>query len=143
AIAMALLGLFAQQALIEDDRQGEAPELPDPSPFRLFRSFSPQLKSLFVSDLLIRFCEQIPYAYVTIWCMEAVAGMATARVNGKEFGLLTTIEMATAVLCYVPVARWSDRHGKKPFVLITFCNFTMFPLVLFFSRDFAMLVLAF
>jgi len=143
AILMALVALFVQQALIEDDRQPEAPEMPDPSPFRLFRSFSPQLKSLFVSDLLIRFCEQIPYAYVTIWCMEAVAGERTARVNGTEFGILTAIEMVTAILCYIPVARMTEHAGKKPFVLITFVNFALFPVVLYFSRSFAMLVVAF
>lgn len=142
AIAMALLSLFLQHALIEDDRPD--PEArPDPSPFRLFRSFSPELKNLFVADLLIRFCEQIPYAYVTIWCMELVAGHATAHVTGTQFGLLTTIEMITAILCYIPVAHLADRFGKKPFVLATFVNFTLFPAVLFFSRSFAMLVVAF
>jgi MFS family permease len=143
AIVMTLASVFVQRALIEDDRQPKAPERPDPNPLRLFRSFSSQLKRLFVADLLIRFCEQIPYAYVTIWCMEAVAGHATARVSGTEFGLLTAIEMATAVACYIPVARWADRFGKKPFVLITFVNFTLFPAVLYFSTTFAMLVVAF
>lgn len=142
AIAMALVAVVAQQALIEDDRDA-ALALPDPSPLRLFRAFSPQLKSLFVSDLLIRFCEQIPYAYVTIWCMETVAGETTAHVKATEFGLLTAIEMVTAMLCYVPVARWADRGGKKPFVLVTFVNFALFPVVLYFSRSFSMLVVAF
>jgi MFS family permease len=51
--------------------------------------------------------------------------------------------MATALICYIPVARWADRSGKKPFVFVTFINFALFPLVLFFSRSFEMLVLAF
>jgi MFS family permease len=51
--------------------------------------------------------------------------------------------MATAVLCYIPVAYLADRSTKKPFVVMTFVFFTMFPLVLFFSRTFWMLVLAF
>lgn len=142
AIAMALLSLFLQNALIEDDRPDPA-DRPDPSPFRMFASFSPQLKSLFVSDLMIRFCEQIPYAYVTIWCMEAVAGHTTARVSGTEFGLLTTIEMVTAILCYIPVAHWADRFGKRPFVLATFVNFTLFPATLLFATSFPLLVVAF
>ncbi len=51
--------------------------------------------------------------------------------------------MITAILCYIPVAHLADRFGKKPFVLATFVNFTLFPAVLFFSRSFAMLVVAF
>ncbi len=143
AILMALCALVAQQVLIRDDHPPAALEQPAPNPLRVFRSFSPRLKNLFLADLLIRFCEQIPYAYVTIWCMEAVTGHVTARVSGAEFGALTVIEMLTAVLCYVPVARWADRSGKKPFVLVTFVNFTIFPAMLYFSHSFGMLVLAF
>lgn len=143
AIAMAVFGVVVQQALIEDDARVEASAMPDANPLRLFRSFSPRLKSLFVSDVLIRFCEQIPLAYVVIWCCEQVAGQRTAQLSKSEFGVLTAIEMATAVLCYVPVARLADRADKKPFVLITFVNFTLFPAVLWWSRDFAMLVVAF
>ena len=53
-----------------------------------------------------------------------------------QFGVLTTIEMATAVLVYIPVAYLADRSHKKPFVLITFIFFTCFPLVLMLSDHF-------
>jgi MFS family permease len=53
-----------------------------------------------------------------------------------QFGILTTIEMATAVLVYVPVAYMADRSTKKPFVVVTFYNFTLFQLVLLFSHSF-------
>jgi len=43
----------------------------------------------------------------------------------------------------VPVAYLADRSAKKPFVVITFVFFTLFPLVLMFSRSFERLVLAF
>ena len=51
--------------------------------------------------------------------------------------------MAAAVLVYIPVAYLADRSTKKPFVLITFFNFTLFPLVLFLSHSFGMMVIAF
>lgn len=38
-------------------------------------------------------------------------------VTAFQFGLLTAIEMATAVLIYVPVDYLADRSGKKPFVV--------------------------
>jgi len=64
-------------------------------------------------------------------------------VTAVQFGLLRSIEMATAMLIYVPVAYLADRSQKKPFVLMTFIFFTLFPLVLYFSHSFWMLVGAF
>lgn len=64
-------------------------------------------------------------------------------VSAIQFGLLTTIEMAKAVLVYVPVAYLADRSTKKPFVLMTFVFFTLFPLSLMFSRSMGWLVAAF
>jgi MFS family permease len=44
--------------------------------------------------------------------------------------------MATAVLCYIPVAYFADKTEKKPFVVATFVFFTLFPLVLWRCRSF-------
>ena len=98
---------------------------------------SPALRSLLASDILIRFVEQIPYAFVVIWAVE------NNGLTALQFGLLTTIEMAVAMLVYIPVAWFSDRYGKKRFVLMTYVFFTSFPLVLLFSRSFPMFVVAF
>jgi predicted MFS family arabinose efflux permease len=101
------------------------------------RFISPPLRNLLVSDILIRFAEQIPYAFVVLWVVDVTGHSAL------QFGLLTTIEMATAMAVYLPVAWLADRSTKKPFVLITFGFFTLFPLVLLGSRTFGMLALAF
>jgi MFS family permease len=101
------------------------------------RLISPPLRNLLFSDILIRFAEQIPYAFVVIWVVDV------NRFTTLQFGWLTTIEMVMAMLVYVPVAYLADRSTKKPFVLITFCFFTAFPIVLLYSRTFPMLVLAF
>lgn len=141
AIVLALIALVAQQCLIADDKPSHIKA--EGNPLVVMSWFPKELYNLLVSDILIRFCEQIPYAYVVLWAMEPIAGFGTARVTATTFGLLTAIEMATAAVCYIPVARLADRGGKKPFVFITFINFTMFPLVLYFSRSFTMLVAAF
>ena len=98
---------------------------------------SPDLRNLLVSDILVRFCEQIPYAFVVIWCV------SVNRISPLEFGVLTAIEMATAMLVYIPVAYLADRSTKKPFVAATFVFFTMFPLVLLAATSFWVMVLAF
>jgi MFS family permease len=64
-------------------------------------------------------------------------------VSAVQFGLLTTVEMATAVLVYIPVAWMADRGNKKPFVFITFVLFTCFPLLLMFCQSIEWLIPAF
>jgi MFS family permease len=98
---------------------------------------NPAMKELLVTDILVRFCEQIPYAFVVVWCMKTIS----EPVSAVQFGLLTTIEMATAVLVYIPVAYLADRTTKHPFILMTFVFFTLFPLVLLYSRSLEWLVL--
>ena len=143
AIAMALLALVLQQTLIEEPPRDAGRAQNEMRPWRMLRLFSPELKNLLVADILIRFCEQIPYAYVVLWAMSEIAGHATARVSAAQFGLLTTIEMAVALLCYIPVAWLADKGTKKPFVVATFVNFTLFPLALLFCRSFWWLAAAF
>lgn len=142
AIAMAFVALVAQQFLIEDDKNDPRHEA-ESNPLVLLRGFGPSLRNLLVSDILIRFCEQIPYAYVVLWAINDIPKFATAQVTATQFGILTSIEMATAVICYIPVARLADKGNKKPFVAITFVNFALFPLVLYFSRSFGALIIAF
>ena len=101
------------------------------------KNFNPTLKNLLVSDILIRFAEQIPYAFVVVWVVN------TLGFSAFEFGILTAVEMVTSVLIYIPVAYYADKYFKKPFILITFAFFTVFPLVVYFSKSFTALVFAF
>jgi MFS family permease len=101
------------------------------------KTFTPALRELLVSDILIRFCERIPYAFVILWAMDH--GGLTAQ----QFGYLVTFEMVTAMLCYIPVAHLADKYGRRPFVLITFVFFTLFPVTLLWAHDFRWLALAF
>ena len=134
AFLLGILSLILQQAMIEDDgRRGKA----EKRPTKLWRFMNRDLRNLLVSDILIRFAEQIPYAFVVVWCIK------NNGISAVQFGLLTTVEMATAMLVYIPVAYLADRTTKKPFVLITFVNFTLFPLFLLFSHSFWMMVIAF
>jgi MFS family permease len=143
ALVFSIIAVLLQQKLIEDD-SGKKPDdecvlQPEKNPFRLFQSMDASLRRLLVSDILIRFCEQIPYAFVVVWSMQAIA----RPVSAFQFGILTSIEMATAVLVYIPVAHLADKSTKKPFVVITFIFFTLFPLVLIFCQSFVWLIPAF
>jgi len=137
AIVMAGLAIVFQQKLIPDDETPIA--RPPENPLRMWSEWNPALNNLLVSDILIRFCEQIPYAFVVIWSMKVI----DHPVSAFQFGALTAIETATAALVYIPVAAFADRGEKKPFVLLTFVFFSLFPVVLYFSRSFGWLVVAF
>jgi len=143
ALILAIVAIVLQQKLIEEvesNTTGEQGQFaPEKNPLRLLSLMKPSLKGLLVSDILVRFCEQIPYAFVVIWCMKVIEQPVTA----VQFGFLTSIEMVTAVFVYIPVAYLADRSTKKPFVVITFVFFTLFPLALMYCRSFEMLVLAF
>lgn len=145
AIALAGIALVFQQVMIADDVPQAPPDndtcelTPEKNPVRLFIQMNPAMKNLLAADILIRFCEQIPYAFVVVWCMKVIA----EPVSALQFGVLTTIEMVTAILIYIPVAYLADNHTKKPFVLMTFVFFTLFPLLLLYSQSYTGLVLAF
>jgi MFS family permease len=47
------------------------------------------------------------------------------------------------MLCYIPVAHLADKYGRRPFVLVTFGFFTLFPITLIRADNFAWLALAF
>ncbi len=134
ALVLAGVALLLQQAYVEDRKTGGTPEA---SPLKLFRRMSPAFRKLLVADILVRFCEQIPYAFMAIWVIKNHGLSATS------FGLLTTVEMVTAMLVYIPVAYLADRGSKKPFVTITFAFFTLFPLVFLLANNFALFVVAF
>lgn len=132
AFTLAVISLVMQQTFMEEEKKEKEDS-------RIHRSFwgvfSPELKILLISDILIRYCEQIPYAFMWIWCKNYVGPV--------EFGVLTAIEMVTALLIYIPVAAMADKTLKKPFVTMTFVFFTLFPITLLYSKTFMMLVIAF
>jgi len=101
------------------------------------KSFTPALRELLISDILIRFCERLPFAWVIVWAIDHIG------VDAKQYGVLVSFEMIAAMLCYIPVAHLADKYGRRPFVLITFVFFTLFPLTLLWATSFGLLAFAF
>ena len=134
SIVLGLAAIWVQQQ-IQDDPFGV--EHASASFMAVVRSFDPPLRRLLFSDILVRFCERIPYAWVVIYAMDDVGISAT------KVGMLAAIEVIVAVACYVPVAALAERYGREPFVIATFFFFTIFPLSLVFAHSFPMLVVAF
>jgi MFS family permease len=135
AFVLAGVSLILQQVMIADEKRTPI-EKGSSKSYGLTLLNAP-LRNLLVSDILVRFCEQIPYAFVVIWCV------SINKITPLQFGLLTTIEMITAMLVYIPVAYLADKSTKKPFVVTTFIFFTIFPLVLLVAQSFWVMAIAF
>ena len=135
AFVLAGVSLILQQLMITDENQNSKEN--DSKKSYGLKLLNGPLRNLLISDILIRFCEQIPYAFVVVWCVNI------NKITPLQFGLLTTIEMITAMLVYIPVAYLADKNTKKPFVVTTFIFFTIFPLILLFAKSFWVMVIAF
>ncbi len=133
ALALSAAALWFLHTRLEDGHTEKKNE----NVFAMFKGLNGPLRSLLFSDILIRFAEQIPYAFVVLWVVK-ICGFSPST-----FGLLSALEMVVSMLIYIPVAYFADKSEKKPFVLATFAIFTAFPLVLYYSHGMAALVLAF
>lgn len=136
SIVLSALTILVQRQLREEPKQEVATD-ERWNFWRSLREFNAPMRRLLLSDILIRFCERIPYAWVVIFAMDYIG------VSAKEIGVLTTVEMLAAILCIIPASHFADRHSREPFVIVTFIMFTLFPISLLVSRSFSALVIAF
>lgn len=103
----------------------------------VWRSFHSALKRLLVSDVIIRTCEGMT-GVITILYVTNVQHFSVAR-----YGTLVAIQMITSIIVYIPAGKIADRVGRKPFVIVTFLSFALFPLTVIAASSFTLLVLAF
>jgi MFS family permease len=136
-VVLTLVTTLVQRLILEPVQKEAASGVKAASFIEVARSFTPGLRELLASDILIRFCERIPYAWVIVWAIDH------ARINPQQFGYLVVFEMVSAMLCYIPVAHLADKYGRRPFVLVTFGFFTLFPVTLLWANDFRWLAFAF
>ena len=116
------------------------PALADVAPTDLsgvWRALPVPLRRLLTSDILVRTCEGLVDVFLVLYAINVV-GIAAV-----QYGALVAVQMATAIVVYLPAARMADRIGKKPFVIATFLAFSLFPLAVVLAKSFAALLLAF
>jgi MFS family permease len=90
----------------------------------IWRLMPASLRRLLLVDCLARFGSNLGAVYVVLFVV---------NIQGKSplnFGTLTSLQMLTAILVYIPAARLADSLGRQPFILATFLFFTLFPLFL-------------
>ena len=97
----------------------------------------PALRQLLIADCLIRLCEGLPDVFLVLWAIEIV------HVTPSQFGVLVSVLMATAIASYVPAAALAGRAEKKPFVILTYVFFALYPLAVLASKSFGQLLCAY
>ena len=103
----------------------------------VWRSFDGVLKRLLISDIIIRTCEGMA-GVLAILYVTNIHGVTLAA-----YGTLIAVQMITSILVYIPAGRIADRIGRKPFVILTFLSFALFPLAIIFASNFAWLIVAY
>ena len=139
-IALVISIVFSVATIFVQRQIEEQPKTEKPDRLNFFqniRDFNAPMRRLLLSDILVRFCERITYAWVVIFAMDYIG------VSAKEVGVLTAVEMLAAMLCIIPTSYLADRYPREPLVIATFVMFTLFPISLILSRTFAMLLVAF
>jgi MFS family permease len=136
SILLGIVAIFVQQRMIEPENRAENHRFRH-GLWQIFRNFSPDLRRLLLSDILIRFCERVPFAFVVLYATDFV------RLSAPQAGLLKSVEVITAIVCCLPVAYLADKYGREPFVIATFIFFTLFPVTLLWADNFAWMIFAF
>jgi MFS family permease len=103
----------------------------------IWNAFHPTLKRLLVSDIAIRTCEGMSDIFTVLYVTN-VTGITIPL-----YGVLVAVQLATAILVYIPSAKIADRFGRKPLVIATFVCFALFPVAVVLAKSFAWLVGAF
>jgi MFS family permease len=103
----------------------------------VWQSFHSALKRLLVSDIIIRTCEGMAEVFIVLYATNIIG------VSFAEYGVLVAIQMITSMVVYIPAAKAADQIGRKPFVILTFVCFALFPVAVVFSWNFATLIAAF
>lgn len=112
--------------------------LDSPSGVRqLFRTLHPSLKALLLSDIFIRTAEGMGDVFLVLFAHDVIG------VSGTAYGGLIAVAKLTSILVYIPVAKKSDRLGRKPFALLTFIFFALFPLSVALARSWPLFLVAF
>src|SRR5260370_36765951 len=84
-------------------------------------SFHPTLKRLLASDIVIRMCAGMADIFVVLYVTNV------SRVTIPQYGVLVAIQLVTAILIYVPLAKVAARVEPKPIRVAECFGFACLP----------------
>jgi MFS family permease len=123
ALVVLVVALAAQLALL-----GHMRARPDPPPMRwraVLAAVPPHLRGLLGAEVALRWGD---------WFVRDFAALYVVGVLGRsaaDYGELASLTAAAALITYIPVGKLADlSKNVKPFVVITFFLFALFPFAL-------------
>ena len=130
-IAFVLLAMALVLQLFLTQRMRPKAEPPHVPLATLFRGMSPELRALLSAEVCVRWGEFFVRGFAGLYVYQLLtaelgwlAPSAAAMVGG-----LVAIGNVTALVTYIPVAKWVDRSpSPKPFIGLTFFLFSIFPI---------------
>jgi MFS family permease len=133
-IVLAMLSLI----IIRRGYRESTPAVKDTLTFKMiWRAMDANLKRLLFADCVARWAEGIPKVFIVLYVIDIM------KLSSLQFGWLTSMQMFVAAAIYIPIAKLADRFNRKPFVILTFGFFALFPAVLGFAQNLAGVMLAF
>jgi len=137
-LAITIILAFSSVLIVRRYYLEKVPAAPDTIRFiDIWHSMDVHLKRLLIADCLARWAEGITKVFIILYVINEL------RMNAFQFGWLTSVQMLSAILIYIPIAKLSDRMNRKPFVLLTFAFFALFPIALVNAVNFFWVLLAF
>lgn len=136
-VVFTVLAIIVQKRYYIETYAGKGEGVQRRSFLQGLKELHPSLRSLMISDCVIRFADRLTKIFVIFYVTDKVGASIF------QYGLLVALQMSVSISSYVPAARLSDRGRRLPFVTVTFLALALFPLMLLFSKNFLWLVAAF
>ena len=133
AAAFALVGVAVVLQLTLTRRMRPKAE-PVHAPIReIMRTMPPELRRLLRAEILIRWGDWFArdFAVLYVVAMLTTTWGWTDRAATEAAGWLLALMATTALVTYIPIAKWVDRSpSPRPFIGATFLFFSLFPICL-------------
>jgi MFS family permease len=100
----------------------------------LFRNSS--LKAILATRILSAFSRETVSPFLVVYCIENIG------VTETEYGIITGVSLLALILSRIPAARFSDRYGRRPSMLIGAALYPVWTFAYFLAPSFQWLLLA-
>jgi len=130
AIGFVVLAIVLQLALTS--RMRPKPDPPRVPMAAILRDMPRDLRRLLSAEIFIRWGDWFARDFAALYVLGVLLGAGWQDARAKEtIGLLLALMSFTALVTYVPIAKWVDRSpSPRPFIGTTFLLFSLFPILL-------------
>ena len=99
----------------------------------VLRQMPPDLRRLLTAEIFIRWGDWFARDFAVLYVVSLLTrtGAWSESAAAAAAGMLLALMATTALLTYIPVAKWVDRSASpRPFIGVTFLLFSLFPICL-------------